>query len=212
MTFPYAHEGIKKVFTAQILVLISAGCALLGGLISGVSVIGGSLAGAGGGAVFLMGAAVLSILSLIFNLIGLNRASKDESSFKTAFICTLISLIVSILFNIISSFNEGVWSDISTIITTVLSIVITVYIFRGTGNLAARLGNSDVPVFGKPIMVLLITVDAVTIFVTLMSMIVSVYSFLSFVGVVSTLASIASIVGYILYLVYLNRAVHMLEL
>ena len=212
MTFPYAHEGIKKIFTAQILALVGAGCALLGSLISGVSVIGGSLAGVGGGAVFLMGAAVLTILSLIFNLIGLNRASKDESSFKTAFICTLISLIVSVIFSIISSFNGGIWSSISTIITTALSIVITLYLFRGTDNLAARLGNSDVPAFGNPVLVLLITVNAVTIFVTLMSLFVSTYSFLSFVGVVSTLASIASIVGYILYLIFLNKTIHMLEL
>ena len=207
MTFSNAFEGIKKVFLAEILVLIGLGCTILGGLISGVSAIGGSLTGVGGGVIFIVGGAVLSILALIFNMIGLSRASRDESSFKTAFICTLINLIVAVVFGILSVFMGVIVSTIASILNAAFSIVILIYVFRGIGILAAKLNREDVPKFGKPVMILMIVVNGVTIFTSLMTLLGA----SGFVSVLSVLSGIAGIVAYILYLVYLNRAKHMLE-
>lgn len=211
MTFPNAFAGVKKVFLAQILSIISMGCTLIGGLVGGVSIVGGSAAGVGGGAFLVIAALILSLLALIFNMIGLSVASRDEDSFKNAFYCTLVNLIVSIVFAIIGAFAGGIWTSISTIITTALGIAVLIYVFRGIGNLAVRLGRDDVPRFGKPVLILLVIVNAVTIFVTLMNLINTSYSFYRFLSVLSTIAAIADIVGIILYLIYLSRAKNMLQ-
>ena len=106
MKFPNVARGVKKIFASEILALIGAICTGLVVLMSVFTWASGSaisdgevttaaatgvLAGGLGIIVFSVGAAVLMIIALIFNLIGLNAASKDDpdgsgQQFKIAFI------------------------------------------------------------------------------------------------------------------------------
>ena len=128
MTFPNAYNGIKKVFTAQIMSLISAGCIVFGSLLALGSGVALSVTGVAGGGFFIIAGAVLSLLALIFNLIGLYTAAKDEPSFNTAFALSVVELIVGIVLGIIQNFN-GVFSIISSIVSLVLGIFILKYVF-----------------------------------------------------------------------------------
>ena len=214
MTFPNAYQGLKNVFTAQILSLISTGCTLIGGLTGGLGVIAGSVATGLGGGVLVIGALVLSLLSLIFTLMGLSRASRDEGAFKGAFNCSLINLIVTVILNILMAFGIGgsVLRSISTIISLILTILMIAYIFKGIDNLAGKLGRSDVSAAGRSVLTFLWVVYAVTIFCDLMILLFpTAVVFMGIMGVISFLAGIGMIIGYILYLVHLNRAKQMLQ-
>ena len=214
MKFPNAFQGLKNVFTAQILSLIATGCTVLGAITGGLGVVAGSLATGLGGGVLVLAALVLMLLSLIFTLMGLSRASRDEAGFKGAFYCSLIQLILVLLLNIIMAFGIGgsVLKGVTNIITQILSILVIAYIFKGIDALAGKLGREDVSSAGHSVIVFLWVVYAVTIFCDMMSLLFPAAAlFMGVIGVISFLAGIAMIVGYILYLVHLNRAIQMLR-
>lgn len=212
MRFPYAYEGIKRVFTGQILNLIAVACTILGGLVGGIGAVAGSLATGLGGGVFLIGSLVLSILSLIFILIGLHRASKDEAAFKPAFIMSLLSLILTVVLAIISVFDPTrVVNGISKLVSLVLGILVIAYVFKGIENLAVKMEREDMVSSGKKIMVLLWIAYGVSIFCSLLSLLFPYAAgLLGVLNILSFLASIAMIVGFILYLVHLSKAKNML--
>lgn len=213
MTFPNAFEGVKKVFIAEILALIASGCMVLGAIIAAASAMAGSLSGAAGGGFFVIASFVLSLLSLIFNLIGLSKASQDEAAFKTAFYCAIVNLIATFVIRIIGIAVPGnAINYVSTIISTALSIAIIRYVVKGITSLAEKLGRNDIIDYGGKIAILLYIVYGVSILLNLLSWIFSgSLSMAATIGVFSILSGIAGIVGYILYLVYLSRAKNMLE-
>ena len=211
MTFPNAYDGIKKVFTSQILLLISTGCYLLGAIIAAIGGVSGSVAGVAGGGVFIVGGAVLSVIALIFNLVGLSRASHDEQQFRPAFILSVISLILSIVLTIVSLFTGSIVSTIGSLITQILGILVIRYVFTGISSLAEKLGRNDLVEYGRKLFTFICVVYCVAILMNILQLIFS--SSIAMVAtarVMSLLANIASIVGYILYLVYLNNAKNML--
>lgn len=212
MTYPNAYDGIKKVFTAQILALIGAGCTLIGAFAGGLGIVAGSLATGISGGVFAIAALVLSILALVFTLVGLSRASKDEEIFRLAFIWSLISLIVSVIGNLMSLCGIGgsALSSIANLIVTILGLIVIHYIFKGIEKLAYNMNREDVAAAGRGPLILLYCAYGVTIFCSLMSLIFPAATILGMLGILSFLASIAMLVGYILYLVHLDRAKKML--
>ena len=213
MTYPDAYDGVKKIFTAQILALIGTGCTVFGALIGGVGLVFGSLASGIGGGVIVVASFVLAILALVLTLIGLNRASRDEEIFRKAFIWSLVSLIVSVIGDLLSLFGVGgsVLENVFDLLTLIFGIVVIAYIFKGIESLAYRLARNDVATSGHNVLVLLYIAYGVTIFCRLMALIsLSSPGVLSILGIISLLAGIAMIVGYILYLVHLNKAKNML--
>lgn len=214
MKFPNAYQGLKNVFTAQILMLISIGCSVVGALTGGIGVVAGSVVTGLGGGVIVLGALVLMLLSLIFTLVGLSRASRDETGFRGAFYCTLIDLILTVIVNVLVSLGIGgsVLKSIADIISLILDILVIAYIFKGIDVLAGKLGREDVSGTGHSVIVYLWVVYAVTIFCDMMNLLFPAAAVLMGVlGVVSFLAGIAMIIGYILYLVHLNRSIQMLK-
>ena len=213
MTFPNAFEGIKKVFLAQILALIGSGCSIIGSVTGALGLVAGSTATGVGGGLFVLAGVVLSLLSLIFNLIGLSRASKDEETFKKAFFVSLVSLILSVILSIFSIAGIGgsVLSGLSNIITTVLGIILIAHIIKGIWSLAQKMGRNDVADKGQRLLSFLWAAYGVTIFCYVMMLLFSSSAgVLSVIGILSFVSGIAMIVGYILYLVHLNRAKNML--
>nr|WP_316626779.1 hypothetical protein [uncultured Ruminococcus sp.] len=89
MTFPNGADGVKKIFTAEILGLIASVCFFITAILTittvaaAVGASGGSDAAAvgavasGAGVVVLsLGGLVLSIISFILSLVGINKASR----------------------------------------------------------------------------------------------------------------------------------------
>lgn len=214
MKYKNAYEGMKKIVAAEALQIISAGLAIIVALLGVTALTGaaaaadGSEAGAVGavasglGVVLLsLGIAVLGIISVIFMIIGLKKASEDEPKyFKNAFIMSVLLLIANLITGL-----AGVipfLGTIASVLKTFLNVAtIAVYVFTvmGISTLAKNLGRDDVVSMGNVILVIEVVQIVLATIATFTN------------GILLIVATIISLIGYIIYLVYLTKGKKMLE-
>lgn len=222
MKFPNASQGVKKLFTSEILNIIAGFLLFIGAIGAAIAAAGAmsaanqdSLTGGqtaallGGGAitaVFMFGGLVISIIAYIMMIVGLNNARKDDSNFNTAFIFVFVSLILSV----ISSFIPGVFGQILSSISQLATMFVTVFIILGIRSLAIQLGNQQVENKGKTILYIIAAVyilafiaKLVSTFTTASAAVVS--------GVLAVIVIVLDIIAYIIFLTYLAQAKKMLE-
>jgi len=220
MKYPNAYQGIKKIFTAEILALISSACMIIFAIfgivaIAGISASSDDVAVAGGLGALLFGAAggVLALIGLILLLVGTKRASADEAMFDHAFIFIVCSLILTVASTIISSiWATGMWDNLSTTIANIFSMLATIYIVNGVQNLAKKLNRQDMVAKGNTYMILLIVLYAVQIIARVIPVFFGANAASSTAaGTLSLAAEVFSLVVYILYLVFLGKAKKMLQ-
>lgn len=213
--FKNAYEGVRKIYTAQIMALIATVLMLIGtvlgltGMKTGEATSAGEGLLVGGGALVLI-AAILMIVGAIMDILGVNRASKDEDAFKNA----LIALCVGILANIlISAFSSNpIVSSIGKAAATVTEMLASFFICTGIMNLAGRLGDGATQARGQSVRTLLLCIWAVAAVLNfLAALFVNDGTMQTILGVIAIAASLVSIVAYFLYLGLLRRARAMLE-
>ena len=154
MKFTNAYQGVKKIFAAEILSLICSICATVTLALPVVGVIaaannsqGGTVASLGGFAVLAIASMVLAIIAFIFKLIGVNKASKDEPSFKIALYLILAGIAVSVAGGIFNS--NATASSIFSALGEVVNLGVTIFIIQGIKNLAAKLGDEKMVKKGR---------------------------------------------------------------
>jgi len=219
MKFPNAYQGVKKIFTAEILSLIGAACMIIFAVFGVVALAGMAaasgdtvLTGGVGLAVFGLAGGILSLIGMLFLMIGTKRAAQDEPIFNQAYTYILCSLILTLASLIISSiWPYGTWDNMSTTVANILAMIATIFIISGVQNLAKQLNRPDMVAAGNTYMILLIVVYAVQIIVRIIPVFFGANAAASrVVGILSLAAEIASLIVYILYLVFLGKAKKML--
>lgn len=219
MKFPNAYQGVKKIFTAEILSLIGAACMIIFAVFGVVALAGmaaasgdTALTGGIGLAVFGLAGGILSLIGLLFLMIGTKRAAQDEPIFNQAYMYILCSLILTLASIIISSiWLYGTWDNMSTTVANILAMIATIFIINGVQNLAKQLNRPDMVATGNTYMILLIVVYAVQIIVRILPVFFGANAATSrVVGILSLAAEIVSLIVYILYLVFLGKAKKML--
>lgn len=215
MRFPNAATGVKRIFTAEILLLISAIASVFG---LGTLVVtlfaakGGSQAGtfvAGGAtAVFLLAASVLSIIAFIMNIVGISNASKDEAAFKTALICVIVGIIASV----IGSFfmKKTVLYSICNTVSSVAGLLVTVFVITGIIKLADQLNNAEVSNKGSNVLKMIIVVNVLAIIAGFIVIILGGQTASVVAGILALVAAVLNVVQYIMFLTYLAKAKVML--
>ena len=220
MTFPNAYEGVKKIFTAQILEIIASVVAVAAGIAAAVFIAAansdaaGAAIGSGTGMlVFGLGASVLGIIALILTLVGLKRAGIDEDSFRQGFITAIIVLALKIAYGILSSVaGTTIFDDMVLGIANILEVGVTMYVIRGIGNLAEQLGDYDMTKKGNNLFLVYAIILVISTILRFVGSIVSANSVAAIVAaVIAIIAGIGSVVAYIIYLVYLSQAKKMLS-
>lgn len=215
MKFTNAYQGVKKIFAAEILSLISSICATVMLALPVVPLItaannsqGGTVASLGGFAVLAIATMVLAIIAFIFKLIGVNKASKDEPAFKIAFYMILAGIVVSVLTGIFSS-NSTV-SSIMSAIGEIVNLAVTVYIIQGIKNLAQRLGDDKMVKSGDTLFKYIIAIYILVIIAQIVIMILQNGAAVVVALVIIVISGILEIIQYILYIRYLAKAKKML--
>ncbi len=211
MKFPNAYEGIKKLILAEAFQIISAGLTIIIAIL-GVSALTGAVAGSdaaaagaiasGIGMVLLsIGVLVLGILAVIFQLIGLKKASNDEPQyFKSAFILAIIVLVASVLYGFLASIpGLATFGGVIGAVLNVATIAVFVCTITGISTLARQLGREDMVSMGNVILIVEI----------IQLVLATVAKFTN--GILAIIAAIVSLIGYIIYLVYLTKSKQMLE-
>lgn len=216
MKYPNAHDGVKKIFVAEILSLIGS---FLSAIVLGFSLLGiiaieensdtGAVAAFGGIALFGLAAAVILIIAFIMQIIGVNRAAIDEPAFKTALYLIIAGIVISLL----SSFfgNNATVQAIFSIISDVIQLAITIFIIQGIRNLAVKLNNPDMDAKGNNIFKIICAVYILIFIARIITLIFNGTASKTIAGVFTIIAAVLTILQYVFYLLYLRKARFMLE-
>ena len=149
MKFPNAFNGVKRLFTAEILEIIAIVVGAIAA-IAGVFAYGADQTGhqdvAGNAALVavIVGvvAGIVLLAAAIISFLGLNDAAKDEPEFKNAVTAVIVSFALAIVGSILPESAKGI-SSILDSASTVISVYVTYTVIKGISNLSSKLNNRD---------------------------------------------------------------------
>lgn len=216
MKFPNAKKGVKNIFTGQMLMLISV---ILTTISSIAMIVVNNLqdsasetvmsASAIGLLLFSLVGAVLTVIALVFNIIGVFRSSKDESVFKGVIFLMIFSLAVVIVSAVFA--NSQVISRLADLVNDISGTITTVLIVIGFNKIAEKLGDEVVFRKGQNllrviiwIVLLSVIMKAVAVFAPNAVMVVLEIVMLVVTGLLEVLQTF-------LYLFYLSKTKKMLQ-
>ena len=217
MRFPNAFKGVSKIYSAEILMLIGGIITVIALILFAVTGATESLGPGVVGLVLLLVAAVLSIIALIRSIGGINSASLDEPTFKSAMLWLIIGIVASVLEGALQSSSESLSSLIS-ILGEFASVMSTVYVIKGVIALADKMGNAEVASLGHKTLKLITTVYLIAIVISVVSLVLRLVSGGEaasetadvIAAVLAIVAGVVDIIGYILYLKMLAKGKAML--
>lgn len=219
--FKNAYEGIKKIFTAEIIMLIASIVALVGAIVTVTAdpnAVKDALNNASGTSlptsVVILGIVALAfgicaLVAFILNLVGLVQAKKDEANFNTALLLTIAGIVVSIISGIFSK-NESVNSFLNTAVELAY-LLATMFIVYGIISLAKQLKNTPVETKGNRLLKLIVIVYGVGIAAKLLSAIFTAAKLDPIIiGIVGIISALLTVVSHLIYISLLSDAKKML--
>ena len=213
--FPNAYNGVKKIYTAEILSLIGTICLLIAAILVLVGIAastvsdGTAVAGVVGGGFLGIAASVLMFISFIMNLVGLSNAAKDETAFKNALIVSVVGIVASVAMGAIPS--GSLVADLCETVTQICQLLVTLLVCNGIINLAQRMGEPAMVEKGNTARKMLMAMWIVAIVVDIVSTLIDRGGTPSTISsILSIIALVVSIVSYIFYLRLLSSSRTML--
>lgn len=202
MSFVNAKNGVSKIFSAEILLLVDA-----------VVVFVGALMAVGGAAVYdkdpSTGAAIVSSLGLIIALVcalvsvvgfimyimGVNEAKKDEASYWKVFAIIVLNLVCSAVAGLPVMTQYSTYFDAAS---SLLNICQMIAVIKATNKLLEKRNEIKLAEKGAS------TINTGTILMVVSSIASALGSVLGAWAVVCS--AVLSIVFHVLYLTYLSKA------
>ena len=222
MKFPNAANGVKKIFTAEILSLISGICmfvmiVLLVVAPAAAKAVSGGADGAAAGAVasgagtlvFGIGSGVLAIIAFILNIVGISKASKDEESFRMALFAVIGGIILSVIGTAFNNVN-GYVSSIMQALQVVADLLVLLYVIQGIRYLSLKLNRPDIDQKGQNLFKIIFIVLVLQFIARIVVIIFGGMAASITAAIIALIAVILSVIEYILYLAFLAKAKKML--
>ena len=214
MRFPNAYRGVKKIWLAEMLMLLAA---IVGIIMVIVMAANGTMVGEdiviNEGvktpiAVFGIVTAVIALVAFILNLVGLINANNDDSAFRIALLVTILGIVASAVSAIWSN-NETLnkWMDTAL---TICSMFASYYVLTGIANLAEKMSDAATKAVALKSRTL---VEGSFCATALFKLIISIFKIQNGSTISTILAVIAlllELVSYILYLRALSKGKKML--
>ncbi|MBQ6153305.1 MAG: hypothetical protein IJJ15_06125 [Ruminococcus sp.] len=221
MRFPNAYNGVKKIFSAEILHLVAV-ILMAVGLVTAViaGVVGTAVGDAaeltegefvvtvGGiiGAVSILAVGgILALIAFILQIVGVGQAMKDESYFKTAFIFIFVGIACTVLSCIPDTVLTDFFISLFRTLGQISQLLVTIYIIGGIQRLASKMGNIDLERKGSTIFTLITIFYCVAIIVCIVSLFATLLA-----EIFAICALVIDLVTYIIFLSYLAQAKKML--
>ena len=209
MKFPNAFVGVKKIYTSEILVIITLVFGLItvfaafftaGVIEAGVDEAVNASLGVTG--VLTIITAILSLIAFIMNLVGFSRAGKDEPIFQFALYASFIGIAVSVASGLLP---EGFVKELLSVINEIVLLLVPLLSISGIMSLAKKCMNSDMENRGNSL------IKLITAGIIISGVADIIYHF--FVNgaiVLGIIAIVIDLIASLIYLGYLNRARKML--
>ena len=215
MRFPNAFSGVKKIWLAEILMLLAA---VIGIILIFVIAANGTLVGedeivineAAKTPISILGivSAVVALVAFVLNLVGLIIARKDDSGFRIALLVTVLGIIASAV-SAIWSTNAGLvkWMDT---LTTIFSMLTSYYVLTGIANLADQIPDAATKALALKSRTLVEGSFCATVIFKLIISIFKIPDGSTLYTILSIVALLLELVSYILYLRALSKGKKML--
>lgn len=225
MRFPNAYKGIKKIWIAELLLLVAAVLGIAALIIVannvdvttevaavGDSVVVGETVFANEGAIapaaiLTLCTGLLALIAFILNLVGIIGARKDDENFKLALYVTLIGIAASIVTSIWSN-NEMLkrWMDV---VNTICSLFASYFVLTGIASLADQFPDAETKTIALKSRTWL---EGAFCLSAVLKFIVNLFNIqnATVVLIMSVAALVVEIISYVLYLRALNKGKNML--
>ena len=214
MKFPNAFRGIKKIWLAELLMLLFVAASIISvvvavtnsSLVDEKVVLNSSAETTVGLLVIVTG--LLVLVAFVLNLVGLINARADDSAFRIALLVTLLGIAASVV-QVIWSKNQGLvkWMDT---LTTIFSMFATYYVLTGIANLAEKLSDSATKALALKSRTLVEGTFCATAIFKLIINIFKIQETSTIYLIISIVALVLELVSYILYLRALSKGKKML--
>ena len=215
MKYPNAFKGVKKIWIAEILMLIVAVLGIVSVfVIAANSVVIDDVLAIDAGAADAVGfitlsTAIIALIAFFLNLLGLIVAQQDEESFRTALYVTLVGVVTSVISAIWSTNVILVrWMDV---ITTLCNLFASYYVLTGIASLANTYPDTETRDLALKSRTWLMGTFCATAIMKIILSIFNIQSGTTFATILGIVGLVLEIVSYILYLRALNRGKNMLE-
>ena len=194
MRYPNAAGGLKMLFLAQILAIVSVVVIVVGSVLSVVSL--GLLS-----FVVILGS-LLAIAVSVIGILGLSKAGADDEGYRGVIVFVVVSLVLGI---VADRLPEGLsfLGSLLGIVESILSFLVVNAVCQTTSNLLYSQGNNVLAERGATVCKLYLICTAVDVVCTVVG-VIPIVNILA--GLAGFVGSIVAIVGYILYLSFLSSS------
>lgn len=202
MKYPNAYEGLKKLFVAEILLVVVAAGGVAVQIMTASALKAGSEIPSEAASVATL-CMIVTIAGYIVNLLGLNQAGKDEAFFRTAFMMALLTVAASVASSVLTAIGYDSAQSIAATIGELLQIFIIIYTIYGIGSLAEKSKSTDLAQLSRKLLMLIPAILFISMAVRLVG---------GFSGgkiadeTVETAAAVAVLAAHIIYMVLLGKA------
>ena len=215
MRFPNAFRGVKKIWLAELLMLLAAAVGIIlifvvaaNSTMNGEEVIVNKEAVKVPAAILGIGTALIALVAFILNLVGLINARKDDGAFKIALFVTLLGIAASAISSIWSSNQNLVkWMDTAL---TIFSLFASYYVLTGIANLAEQFPDPSTKALALKSRTLVECAFCATAVFKLIINIFKIQDGSTIYTILSIIALLLELVSYILYLRALSKGKKML--
>ncbi len=212
-------KGLHQVFVSKLMTLIGTILLTISSVvvlviaaasISPEADLSGAMSGFAGatlaGLVLFFVSLALLLLGLIFMMVGLGNASKDDDRFKTVLVFALISLGCTIFSAFIPYIpaiylNVPVLSQILNLVSTVLDLLVVIMTITYTCDALAAKGRNDLAEKGANILKLILVI----IIILLIVRIVVIFP-VPIAAILSIVALVLQIVYWFSFMIFLSKA------
>ncbi len=209
INFENVSKGLKRIFSAEILQIISIAAgvvAALVGLLSAASLLTGSMTGAAGfgiaTGVLGIGAGVLAIISFIMECVGLGTAGKENNQFKYALyviILAIILVIVNFILKLVFG-GDSLGTRIIDSAQNVVDIIVSLFVIQGCIDLNKARGHKDLASKGSVVA----TRVLIAFILSFVLNIIPTFANGTLAVVCTILYLVCSLIAYIQYLAYVK--------
>ena len=215
MRFPNAFRGVKKIWLAELLMLLAA---VIGIILVFVIAANGTLVGeqeivineAAKTPISILGifTTVIALIALILNLVGLINARGDDAGFRIALLMTVLGIIASAVSAIWSTNQVLVkWMDTAL---TIFSMLASYYVLTGIANLAEQYPDPATKALALKSRTLVEGTFCATAIFKLIINIFKIQDGSTIYTILSIIALVLELVSYVLYLRALSKGKKML--
>ena len=214
MRFPNAFRGVKKIWLAELLMLLAA---VVGIIMVIVMATNGTMVGEDiiinesvKTPIAILGivTAVIALVAFILNLVGLINANNDDPAFRIALLVTILGIVASAISAIWSN-NETLnkWMDTAL---TICSLFASYYVLTGIANLAEKMSDAATKALALKSRTLVEGSFCATALFKLIISIFKIQSGSTIHTIMAVIAMVLEILAYILYLRALAKGKKML--